>query len=253
VLKYYLVVFEVSYILVLSPSKKITLIKRRRAFPIISIVITLTVFIFLCNRFYYVFVQAKHCDEDFMLDNTNRYFWLFDSSKIVSLKCEYPLGNSAERKYRFLYTYNDRYRYWIIEDANLNTVTLNNISDTFSDVSSSKVYIDPSEINDVGWGGDMYFKSKLCIDSSNILLLNFSEDSKVAKTDTSNRISFTGLMKNILIQNDNKENQYLIKYDKPTQTTILFYKPSNILYLIIINAFKGIEGDDIGIENLNLK
>ena len=91
------------------------------------------------------------------------------------------------------------------------------------------------------------------ISSSNILLLNFSEDSKVAKTDTSNRISFTGLMKNILIQNDNKENQYLIKYDKPTQTTIFFYKPSNILYLIIINAFKGIEGDDIGIENLNLK
>lgn len=90
-----------------------------------------------------------------MLDDTERYLWLFDSTKTSSFKCEYPLGNAAAKKYRFLYTYKNQYRYLIIEDAKLSSLLLDKISDTLANVSSSKVYIDPSEINDMYSGGHL--------------------------------------------------------------------------------------------------
>ncbi len=105
----------------------------------------------------------------------------------------------------------------------------------------------------MGWGGHIYFNSKLCIDSSNNLILNFDNDSKLEKSYALNRVSFTGTLKNLLIQNENKENQYFLKYDKPTLTSLIFYKPKNIIYIIIVSAFEGRKDSDIGLGNLNLK
>jgi hypothetical protein len=228
-------------------------VTRKKLILLISASILLVALIFIGRRLYYVFYEAKGCKEDFILDKTDRYLWLFDSSKTSSLKCEYPLGNDVAKKYRFIYTYKNQFRYLIIEDAKLNSLLLDKITDTLNAISSSKVYIDPSEVNDGYWGGHIYFQSKLCIDSSNRFLLNIGEDTKAVKNDKLQTLYFNGLFKNILMQNENYENQYLVKYDKPTQTTILFYKPQKILYLIIINPIGTIPGQDIGIDNLSLK
>ncbi len=188
-----------------------------------------------------------------MFDHSDRYFWLFDSSKIASLTNKYALGNSAGKKYRFLYTFNNQYRYWIFEDAKLNNVPLDRIKDTMVDISSSKVYINPSTFNDMGWGGHIFFESRLCTDSSNSLLLNFDTDSEVEKVNDSNIVSFTGMLTNVLIQNENIENEYLLKYDRPTQTAIYFYKPMETLYVIVVNPFEGRKDIDLAIQNLNLR
>lgn len=188
-----------------------------------------------------------------MMDRTDRYLWLFDSSKASSLKCEYPLGNDYAKKYRFIYTYKNQFRYLIVEDDKLNNTSLDKITDTLNAVSSSRVYIDPSEVNDWYGGGHIYFQSKLCIDSSNRFLVNTGEKTTKIKNDALQTLYFKGLLKNVLLQNENYESQYLIRYDKPTQTTILFYKPKKILYLIIINPIANVHDQDDGIDNLSLK
>jgi hypothetical protein len=81
------------------------------------------------------------------------------------ISCKYPLGNSAIEKYRYLYTYNNRFTYLIIEDSKLNGVTLEKVSlDTM--VKKITGDITPSELNDLFWVGHINFKSKFCIDSS---------------------------------------------------------------------------------------
>ncbi|MFN8251203.1 MAG: hypothetical protein U0V75_04915 [Ferruginibacter sp.] len=226
---------------------------KRKFILLISACILLAAIIFIGQRLYYVFHEAKGCNEDFMMDRTDRYLWLFDSSKTSLLKCDYPLGNDSAKKYRFIYTYKNQFRYLIVEDASLNNISLDKITDTLNSVSSSKVYINPSEVNDWYGGGHIYFQSKLCIDLSNRFLINSGEQAIAVKNDTLQTLYFDGLFKNVLLQNENYENQYLIRYDKPTQTTILFYKPKKILYLIVINPIVAAVGQGNGIDNLSLK
>lgn len=194
--------------------------------------------IFIGYRLYHIYYNDKGCLEDFMFDKSHKYLWLFDSTKIEGVKCVYPLGNPKGEKYRFVYTYKKQYRYIILEDKNLNSVALNNIKDTVGSVTSG-IYISPSEGNKLGWGQPIDFSSKICIDPSNHLLLNFDADGKLKKTISSNRISFSGSFTTLLIQNENKNSQYVAKFSKPTQTTLLFYKPKDVLYVIIINSFSG--------------
>lgn len=211
------------------------------------------VLLFVGRRFYYVFYEAKGCDEVFMMDRKDRYFWLFDSSKASLLKCEYSLGNDSAKKYRFIYTYNNQFTYLIVEDDRLNGISLDRISDTLNRVSSFEVYMDPSEVNDWHGGRHIYFQSKICIDSSNGLIVNLGEPFTKFKNDSLRTLYFKGVLKNVLFQNESIENQYLVKYDNPTPTTILFYKPQNILYLIIINPFNGVHDTASGICNLSIK
>lgn len=226
---------------------------RKRITLLISVSILLVTLIFIGRRLYYVFYEAKGCNEYFMMDRTDRYYWLFDSSKTYSLKCDYPLGNDIAKKYRFIYTCNNQFRYLIIEDEKLNSLLLDKITDTLNIVSSNKIYIDPSEVNDWFGGGHIYFQSKLCIDSSNRFLINTGEKTKMVKNDTLQTLYFQGVLRNVLIQNENFENQYLMRYDKPTQTTILFYKRQKILYLIIINPITTVSENDNGFDKLDLK
>ena len=144
-----------------------------------------------------------------MLDRTDKYLWLFDSSKTSSLECEYPLGNDSAKKYRFIYNYKNQFRYLIVEDAKLNNISLDKITDTLNTVSSSKVYIDPSEVNDWYGGGHIYFQSQICIDSSNRLLINTGEQSTKIKNDTLQILCFKGLFKNVLLQNENYANLFI--------------------------------------------
>lgn len=188
-----------------------------------------------------------------MMDRTDRYLWLFDSSKTASLKCEYPLGNDGLKKYRFIYTYKNLYRYLIIEDAKLNNIALDKITDTLNAGSSGNDSMDPSEINDWYGGGHMYVQSKLCIDSSNSLQLNTGEPVRQVKPDSLQALFFNGFFKNVQIKNEKYERQYLIKYDIPTQTTVLFYKPQKTLYIIVVNPISSIQDQNNGIGNLSLK
>lgn len=243
---------KLSYIYALPASLNQHSVTRKRLFKTIRASIIFVFIIFLGRRVYFVFYESRGCN-DFNLDIPERYYWLFDSTKINSLICEYPIGNAGAKKYKYLYTYKNQYRYFIIEDAILNSLNLDKITDTTNPVSSNKLYIDPSSENDMYWGGHILLRSKLCIDSSNRFIINIGEERKAVRNDSLHYIYFKGRFKSILMQNENYENQYLIKYDQPTQTTILFYKPKKILYLIIINAIEGFQEQENGIEFLSLK
>ena len=181
------------------------------------------------------------------------YFWLFDSVKRSSLKCEYALGNPNIGKFRFLYTLKKECKYFISQDSRLNGISLNNIKDTINHSDIAEDIISFAEINDLYWGGRLYFRSKICTDSSNRLLLCINSDDKLTEVDSNKFKYFTGKIKSVVIQNENREPQYFIRYDNPKKTTLLFYKPNTILYLIIINDFEGSKSNIDNIANLSLK
>jgi hypothetical protein len=188
------------------------------------------------------------------LDRPNTFLWLFDSAKRSSLKGEYQLANFNTDKFRYLYTYKDVCKYFISVDSSLNQISLTNIKDTIDHTAIKEDdFINPAEINDLYWGGRIYFRSKICIDSSDKLILSINSDSSVIQSDSLNYRKFTGNIKSIFIKNENYEPQYFVMYDKPKKTTILFYKPKAILYMIIINDFDGSKRviDELG--NLILK
>ena len=189
-----------------------------------------------------------------LLDKPDTFLWLFDSSKSSSLKCEYQLANFSTGKFRYLYTYKNAYKYFISQDSSLNEISLKNITDTIDHTNiGEEEFINPAEINDLYWGGRIYFRSKICIDSSNRLMLHINSDQSIIESDSSNFRQFTGNIKSIFIKNEQYEPQYLIMYDKPKKTTILFYKPNTILYMVIINDFDGSKNPENGSNNLVLK
>jgi hypothetical protein len=190
---------------------------------------------------------------EFMTDKPNTFLWLFDSTVSSSLKCEYSLGNPSIRKFRFLYTYKDRCKYLISQDSSLNNISLNNIRDSMSHDNMGEDVIKIADIDDLYWGGRIYFRSKICIDSSNRLLLNINSNDTITDSLYPGYKLIEGKMKSILIQNENYENQYLIKYDKPKMTRIVFYKPKSIMYMIVINDFEGFKNNDNGMKYLQLK
>ncbi|RYE53386.1 MAG: hypothetical protein EOP48_14515 [Sphingobacteriales bacterium] len=227
--------------------------KRKRLLLVFAVVIVIFLIPHIAS--YVISRTYSPCtDWKGMYDQQTRYHWLFDGDKASLLDCKYPTGNLTQGNYRFLYTYNNRHRYFIIEEAKLNNVPLSKVKDTISDLTSDvEDYINPSAGGDMGWGGHITFTSKVCVDSSNTLKLIFAKDSKVLRTDSSNRIVFSGLMQSVLIQNEHNENQHLLQYDNLTPTAIILYKPEDILYLIVVNAFEG-QGDvNIAIKGLNLK
>jgi hypothetical protein len=223
--------------------------KRKVKFIVRGAVVVFIVFI--AYRIFYAF--NNKCDIGFLLNRPETYFWLFDSAKRPSLKCEYALGNPSIGKFRFLYTYNKECKYFISQDSSLNRISLNNIKDTINHSYISESIISFAEVNDLYWGGRIYFSSKICTDSSHRILLCINSDDKITEVDSNNFKLFTGRIKNVVVQNDNNEPQYFIMYDSPKKTSLLFYKPKAILYFIIINDFEGSNTKIDGITNLDLK
>lgn len=187
-----------------------------------------------------------------MFDKIHKYKWLFDSTITDSLECVYPLGSEAESNYQFIYTYKNQYRYVIIENRKNNNVKLNMITNDVIKLTSKNIKIDPSTYNDIGWGGNLLLQSQLCLDSSNRLKLNFNPGSTISKNDTLNYTVYKGLFQSVLIKNEKNTNLYFFKYNKPKQTSIVFYKPEDALYIILINSFDGVHGEDLGIKLLNI-
>jgi hypothetical protein len=228
--------------------------KKKRK-PLLTVLVVFVIFFAALGIITYAVLHTDNQCKDWkgMYDQKMRYHWLFDSTKNSFLDCPYPTGNASQKRYRFLYTYNNQHRYFIVEEHNINNVRLNNIKDTIAGLSSDDYNINPHMQDDMGWGGHLTFTSKVCTDSSNTLQLIFDKDSKVVRTDSLNRIVFSGLIKRVLIQNEFKENQHLLAYDNLTPTSIILYRPGNTLYFIIVNAFEGRSDVKEAMENLNLK
>ena len=184
----------------------------------------------------------------------SRYYWMFDSSITSNLKIENAAGNINKSKYRFLYNYNNQYRYLIIEDEKFDKISLTEIKHLTTDIDLNNRYIETSEGFET-WEGNkhMGITSNLCTDISHKLILNFNKKAIIVQHDSIKSISLEGSFESILFKNENEKNQYLIKYDTLSPSKIIFYKPKNKLYFILVTPFK----DDIdiqkGIKNLNLK
>jgi hypothetical protein len=54
------------------------------------------------------------------------------------------------------------------------------------------------------------------------------------------------------IENENGEIQYLLKYDRLQKTSIIFHKPKNILYIVIVNSFSDTSEISEAISKLQL-
>ena len=171
---------------------------------------------------------------------------MFDSTVTNSLKVENATGNIKNAKYRFCYNYKNLYRYIIVEDEKLNNTSLNDITVLNTNINLKKSYIESSEGFET-WEGNKHFTitSNLYGNFSNKLTLNFNNESKISKYNSLNSLSFKGLFEIVLFENENRNNQYLLKYDKMTESEIIFYKPNNKLYFILIIPFS----DKINLQN----
>ena len=229
----------------------VTLKNNRATTKLISIIAISAVIAFIFIRLLYFVNSYPKCNEEVMPDTKERYLWLFDNTEKEMISCKYPLGNSAIEKYRYLYTYNNRFTYLIIEDSKLNGVTLEKVSlDTM--VKKITGDITPSELNDLFWVGHINFKSKFCIDSSNSLKISPSTFANFQVDNSLHNKIFRGQVKQMSIENENGEIQYLLKYDRLQKTSIIFHKPKNILYIVIVNSFSDTSEISEAISKLQL-
>jgi hypothetical protein len=222
--------------------------KIRGIFISVAILVVLAVLSVLHVR--QVFESVKSCDTDFMFNKKDKFLWMFDSSIRSNAKCEYAIGNELIGKYRFLYTYEDKYRYVIFADSGINNVSLHKIDGVKNsaafDMNAS------SENNEMGWGGDFQYQSKMCIGYSTNLTVNISSKGSVKRSGSSKSVQFSGLIENLAIENETHQTEYLIRLGKPILTNVIFYKPENILYIIIVNPFQTNPEDNNGISHLDL-
>jgi len=204
-------------------------------------------------KYYKTYQSTRPCMLKGLPAQKDHYFWLFDSSKRVMLDCKIPMGNPSIGKYWFLYTYAAQYRYVIFENHSYNSVPLRRVSDSTEAINPNGEYINPSEGGSYGWGGQLFASSKVCTDVCSELQITFNNGSQMARKSEADKIVFSGLMTNALLKNHEGEIQSLIRYDKPTRTTLVLYKPHGKLYFILINPFEGSEDFDMGLENLILE
>ena len=197
-------------------------------------------------------LRNLHCANDPLLNESKKYFWLFDTADTAALKCEYPFGNRKLEKNLFLYTLMDHYRYLIIEDRHMNAVFLDSILNVQQKINVNEGFIYPSAISDLFWGGHLYFQARLCTDSSNRLILSIDGKSKMNRISGRNQIMLKGKCNQVLIKNEKDQYQYLIKFDKEQETGLVFYRIGVKLYFIIVNCFDGFDDLDAGIEKLGL-
>lgn len=153
-------------------------------------------------------------------------------------------------KYRFVYTYDNKYRYIVFGDSSLNNISLKNIKDTINN-NLFKVEA-PNEDNEMGWGGSFKYQAKMCIDSSNKLIINVVSNTGLDKSIDSNVTQLKGEFKEIAIQNEDYQTEYLIKFKNKTATNLLFYKKQGVFYMILVNPFEGTERNYNGVKHLNL-
>ena len=186
--------------------------------------------------------------------SSDRYFWLFDGSVTNNLRIEDAAGNIKNSKFRFLYNYKNLYRYLIVEDEKFDKVLLDEIEHLQIGLNPNKMSITSSEGFET-WERKKHVSitSNLCTDQSDKLTLNFNKEAKIWQYDSLNRLLLKGKFESLLIKNENSKIQYLIKYDKETTSEIIFYKPKDRLYLILVIPFS----DEIelgkGVDNLNFK
>ena len=210
--------------------------KDRPLTAIISKIVLIAVIIFISFQVVYLLTSYNRCNHDFDLQNKDRYLWLFKKTDADTINCYYPLANIKFEKFRYLYACNDEFTYLIIEESQLRNVSLNKIN-VAAGRKVNKSLITPWERNDLHWIGHIDFQSKFCIDTSSELKVNVDNSAFVETGISSNKRIFSGNIKEMSIENEEGTVQYLLKYDKPEKTGVIFYRLNNKLYIIIANSF----------------
>lgn len=206
------------------------------------------IFILIVAAFSIFFITEAINAGQCMLINqvpVNRYFWMFDSNVIKDLSIENTSANIKKSKFHFSYNYKNLYRYLIIEDSKFDNISLNEIKYLTTDIDKSNRYIASSEGFETWEVKHMSLTTNLCTNLSKKLIIFFDKKANISQHNLTNSITLEGTFESVLFKNENKKNQYLIKYDSLATNAILFYKPKDRLYIIIVTPFT----DQIGIQN----
>ncbi|MEO5944238.1 MAG: hypothetical protein ABIP30_16125 [Ferruginibacter sp.] len=215
------------------------------------ILITLGIIIF-CIFIFNRFSEISNC---VLVDTnpTDKYYWMFNKSVIDDLVVESSVGNLKNRKYRSSYTYKNLYRYLIIEDSKFDKIFLTQLKFSTTEINTNTRYIETSEGFETSDSNkDVNIISNLCTDLSNKLTLYFNKQASISKYDLSNKTYFTGTFESFLLKNEKEKTQYFFRYDHPTMSEIIFYKPKDRLYFIIVIPFNNQIDLQKGVENLTL-
>jgi hypothetical protein len=147
-----------------------------------------------------------------------------------------------DSKYRAVYNYRDSFRYLILEDRKLGNLPLSKLKYALGDVSSIDIQ---SKEGYETWlkGRHMAITSNLVSDSIRQVNLLFDSESILTETDSNSMRSLIGSFRTVKLLNENRRDEYIISFDKPTTCDLIFYKQKDKLYIILICPL--IDGLDI--------
>lgn len=212
---------------------------------LITSVISIVIIYFVYNLIYLSTNQYSP-----IMDQNNKYYYLFKDSIINDLKPIYAFGNKEDTICVFNYQKKFQFVIWRLQE--LDNIKLNEIKIKKDIINEDIAYKDHSYFN---YNSTTTIDSKIKFKINEKINLIFDMNSeKISEIKTENCRIFITKLNSFGITNDKGEYQIISSFDgnKPILINLIFYKRNGSFYFIMINGYRNHEMNEDVLKFLRL-